>query len=187
MDVSALSPEDSRIKMKLTASDDGTSFSIDEGSLLQVSVNIENSEQLALTNSTLNWTITGGSSDFVASNGVVIVSANTTTISFPIEAKRNSTLDDARNFTLEFSGKDFENLSLFKILVSVVDKTTPATLAVSDLNFGAVLKGTTTDRTLTVTNSGEALADTITWASLTAPLVIKTETSLEQMELARQR
>lgn len=173
MDVSALSPEDSRIKMKLTASDDGTSFSIDEGSLLQVSVNIENSEQLALTNSTLNWTITGGSSDFVASNGVVIISANTTTISFPIEAKRNSTLDDARNFTLEFSGKDFENLSLFKILVSVVDKTTPATLAVSDLNFGAVLKGTTTDRTLTVTNSGEALADTITWASLTAPFSYK--------------
>jgi|GEM_PF-3153770 len=161
------------IKMKLAASADGTSFSIDEGATLQVTLNVENSEQLKNNSSNLYWQITSGSSDFTIANGVLLISPTTTSISFPIEAKRNGILDDERNFTLKFSGDDFENTSLFQIQVIVKDKTTPAALAASDFNFGALLKNDQKDGTITVTNTGEATADTIAWSNLSAPFSFK--------------
>ncbi|QDK37220.1 Calx-beta domain-containing protein [Bdellovibrio sp. NC01] len=159
--------------MKLTPSEDGTSLVIDEGSALQITLLVENSDKLNNAVSKLQWHIENANGYFLYSSGVVMIAPGTNSISFPIEVKRNGNVEGDQNFVLTFESSDFVNLEAFKIQLHVRDTTTKALLTASDLNFGAVLKDGNIERTLTVTNSGEATAESIAWDSLTAPFAFK--------------
>lgn len=120
----------------------------------------------------LSWKIIDGEDDFEAAAGTVLVSENATTADFTIKPKKDIFIEADKTFTMELSGSAFPNASAIKFQIKVLDQTTRAALIASSADFSAQLNQSSTLKTVTLTNNGDATAENILLSNLSSPFLV---------------
>lgn len=155
-----------------------SSITLEEGVAHQITVALEALPEGVQENSnaeSLRWTLQDAEGDFEVGSGSFIVNPTTTSVSFVIKPLKDAFIESDEKFVLKFRGHRFANLEDSQVEIIVQDKTTHALLtsSVSNLNFGARLKDSTTEAAITITNTGDATATDISWTNLSGPFSYK--------------
>lgn len=154
----------------------GREIVLEEGQEYDVTVQIQSLDipNLNYKPATLSWSLNDPDGDFENSSGEVAVSALDESVTFKIKPLKDAFVEPDEQFTLIFSGP-FTALEDNVINITVLDRTTPAKIESSHLvlDFGAHLTHDSTDRVLTLSNTGDATAQDLTLSSPSAPYSYK--------------